>query len=413
MGERGSPGRHVGSDPARRPKRGCGCGCAGASHLSRLARDRGWQEITPQELSAAHARNPRSLTRALGSRAIVGTADGVFRVPIEEMAQRRGFIDSVPARTGRIPGHLGPPGVPSEDMVPKVLIGPDDRVALVPDHKLSGVGTSFPFLAWNYMRPPYRQMAQISGSCSGFFIGPRHVLTAGHCIQPWNISDPQSLVVASGFTGDSITTPEVASADAVFVLGSGGFNLSSASYDVDIAIVIVPDGPLSIGRGWLGMETVGASTEGDQLRVFGFPPTNQNCMSTNTNPSGLFRPGWPSCGSPVLDQSYIMYDTCSIDQVYDNRILYFCDTTEGTSTASPKFVLRSLDRGEHPAERIGEEGEQLVEEIAKGSRFPAAPRLGHLESPKVFGDSSEASVLVRVLGGAGLDHQQVGVSSHA
>jgi V8-like Glu-specific endopeptidase len=118
--------------------------------------------------------------------------------------------------------------------------------------------------------------------CTGSAIGPRHVLTAGHCLYRDGAftKDRASLRVVFGQNGSGNevdNTPHGKRAVVAWVLPNGWINEESRRYDY--ALLILEDEPYS--PGWLGFTAYSFTTlMGLNVNVNGYPGHSYSCAAS-------------------------------------------------------------------------------------------------------------------------------------
>lgn len=107
---------------------------------------------------------------------------------------------------------------------------------------------------------PWRAMGRIdtdNGICSGCIIGPRHVLTASHCI-PWNNNNGAGWVKFTPhyYNGSGVWGSYYATRVCFWRKNSGNLNHEEIAFDY---AVLVFDDYIGTQLGWLGSKTYASS----------------------------------------------------------------------------------------------------------------------------------------------------------
>jgi len=156
---------------------------------------------------------------------------------------------------------------------------------------------------------PYRTIGRIAVGCTGTLVGPRHVLTAGHCV--YNIDNNQwysNLDFSPGQNGNTKPYGTIGWKRAISVTGWTQSHLR----DYDYAMIILNQ-DAGNNNGWLG---------------YGW----QNPMPTyNVNINGY--PGDKPSGT-------MWHAFCQLQIIQTFRLYYACDTFGGMS-GSAVYVLKS------------------------------------------------------------------------
>lgn len=155
---------------------------------------------------------------------------------------------------------------------------------------------------------PFRTVGRIDIGCTGTLIGPRHVLTAGHCV--YNISNDQwysQLDFSPGQNGTARPYGEIGWVRAISVQGW----TQQHKRDYDYAMIVLSR---DIGSqvGWLG---------------YGW---NSNLPRYNVNINGY--PGDKPFGT-------MWHSFCGLQIIQTFRLYYACDTFGGTSGAGVYVYL--------------------------------------------------------------------------
>lgn len=188
-----------------------------------------------------------------------------------------------------------------------IIIGTDGRSVVTSDTTLR---------AW-----PHRTIGAViysstatSGGCTATMIGPRHAVTAAHCLHDGAGSWYWPLYFSPGHKGEgSDRTPNGAYRKVVARY--------ARTYDAgwDYGLLILEDRPETASLGWLGFGWWSSDSfyEDRALRVFGYPGANYACAAS-PNSDG-------SCGG------YMYQSFCSVSD-YSSDVLYHqCDTQKGNS----------------------------------------------------------------------------------
>lgn len=127
--------------------------------------------------------------------------------------------------------------------------------------------TNYPYRANAFLKVNFNGG---SGTCTGFFIGPRTLATAGHCVYDQTLGWATSIQV---FPGRSGNTSPYGSAYACYLWSVGGWvDNGNSNYDYG-AIILPSNKALGNTVGWYGFfyTTDGASLDEDTVRVYGYP----------------------------------------------------------------------------------------------------------------------------------------------
>lgn len=141
------------------------------------------------------------------------------------------------------------------------VIGNDTRVRKSP-------ATSYPYRANAFLVVTFPSGG---GTCTGWFIGPRTLMTAGHCV--YNIDNNEwatSIVVYPG--RDAGSSPYGSASACMLWSVNGWVNSENTNYDYG-AIILPSNKKLGNTVGWYGFFWTGngASLDEDKVRVYGYP----------------------------------------------------------------------------------------------------------------------------------------------
>lgn len=206
-----------------------------------------------------------------------------------------------------VEGHV-PEGVTVLDVHPELVHGTDDRVQVGNTHE-------YPWRTICHLRITTATGGTVY--CSGSMIGPRTVLTNGHCVYQHDRGGwARQIEVTPGRNGPS-GKPFGSAVSSHFITTKGWVNDKSWNYDY--AVIILPESqPLGRRTGWMGLANLSALS----------------LMGLRINNSGY--PGDKPFGTQWWNANNIL-------AVTSRRVYYRVDTANGQS-GSPDWRYRNNKR---------------------------------------------------------------------
>ena len=200
---------------------------------------------------------------------------------------------------------------------------------------------------------PWRTVADMGG-CTGTFVGPRHVVTAGHCLYSrtnaaWGSSFTVRPQRDAGSVPYSTTVPDPSGRESwMFTpVGWRDSNPSGGAEQYDLGILVVPD-RFGDQLGWMGYGTLGANDLKARTHLLrGYPFCESETGTSPNNPERIDEPNPPEgcvingfyAGDPCTMASFTKPDP----QGWSRRVTHGCDAGAANSGSALYSYMNPAD----------------------------------------------------------------------
>jgi glutamyl endopeptidase len=209
--------------------------------------------LGPSEEAQAQSRQKHRMVGSSGKTMLAPNAGN----SVEELFNGSGDLGGIAAEEDSAAEELPPIRWPHGN---ESVIGADGRTKV-------NTTTNYPYRANAFLKVTFNGD---SGTCTGFFIGPRTLATAGHCVYDQSLGWATSIQVFPGRNGSN---SPYGNAYACYLWSVEGW-VDDGSSNYDYGAIILPSSK-ALGNtvGWYGFfyTTNGASLDEDIVRIYGYP----------------------------------------------------------------------------------------------------------------------------------------------